>query len=306
MRPGGIWDSHRPRRAWAGIRFHRDLIRSEVTRRLLAPVRRMDAVDARGGSPCCNPRTWRRGAIRANCPPRAPRDRTRDQAALVIRLRAGIARRLGRRRPRLWSSIDLAKEQAAPGSTLPKGAIISGGSKLDCRDRRFQRLRLAGHHGGPREDGGVFGGVRQIARQRLPSRRQVLHHVEFLNAGTAGGHGPRLPGCTRWNCCNLAVAYLKSYLTGRGLDVEIVNFFKHRKGPPWQRCCGMAPGPWAITRRSMWRATRSSRSCASFASNSPERRSSRAAPISSTSAAPTGFSRRSYCSTASAPTSMST
>ena len=75
---------------------------------------------------------------------------------------------------------------------------------------------------------GSSGAFRQMLGSVFRHGGRWLHHVEFLNAvlREATGHDYRLHPM---ELCNLAVAYLKSYLTGRGLDVEIVNFFNTGK-----------------------------------------------------------------------------
>jgi Radical SAM superfamily len=116
----------------------------------------------------------------------------------------------------------------APGSTLPKGAIIIAGSKLDCVIVGFNDYDLQAIMAAREKTAASSGAFRQMLGSVFRHGGRWLHHVEFLNAvlREATDRDYRLHPM---ELCNLAVAYLKSYLTGRGLDVEIVNFFNTGK-----------------------------------------------------------------------------
>jgi radical SAM PhpK family P-methyltransferase len=101
-------------------------------------------------------------------------------------------------------------------------------SKLDCvivgfNDHDLQAVMAS------REKVAAFSGAfRHMLGSLIRHEGRWLHHVQFLNSvlREATGlayqlHTMELP--------NLSVAYLKSFLTRQGLDVEIVNFFNSGK-----------------------------------------------------------------------------
>jgi radical SAM PhpK family P-methyltransferase len=128
-----------------------------------------------------------------------------------------------------WPKTDPAG-QAGPhrGRTRRKGVIIIAGSKLDCVIVGFNDYDLQAIMAAREKTAGFSGAFRQMLGSVFRHGGRWLHHVEFLNAvlreatgQTYRLHPMELP--------NLAIAYLKSYLTRQGLDVEIVNFFNTGK-----------------------------------------------------------------------------
>jgi len=106
--------------------------------------------------------------------------------------------------------------------------IIIAGSKLDCVIVGFNDYDLQAIMGAREKTAGSSGAFRQMLGSVFRHGGRWLHHVEFLNAvlreatgQTCRLHPMELP--------SLAVAYLKSYLTRHGLEVEIVNFFNTGK-----------------------------------------------------------------------------
>ena len=102
------------------------------------------------------------------------------------------------------------------------------GSKLDCVIVGFNDYDLQAIMAAREKAAGSSGAFRQMLGSVFRHGDKWLHHIEFLNAvlREATGQTYRLHPM---EMPNLAVAYLKSYLTRQGLDVEIVNFFNTGK-----------------------------------------------------------------------------